>query len=87
MTLELADPSTPVPPGTIRFVRLQQEGRLQAGDQVQTARLGLCTVAYIRTADSICVKTAQGCYYNLSGFGLSVDLQLETRDRVRLPVR
>lgn len=67
MNLEPADPSTPVPPGCIRIVRLQEEGRLQSGDQVQTARLGVCTVAYIQGADSICVKTQCGSYRTLSG--------------------
>jgi hypothetical protein len=79
MDLVPVDPATPVPPGCIRFVHLQEDGRLQPGDQVATAKLGVCTVAYIRSVDSICVKTRQGHYYNLSGFGLSVEARLASR--------
>lgn len=79
MDLEPVDPSTPVPPGFIRFVHLQEAGRLQPGDQVATAKLGVCKVAYIRSTDSICVKTQRGHYYNLSGFGLGVEARLASR--------
>jgi hypothetical protein len=58
-----------VQPGHIRFVKLKEEGKLQAGDQVETHRLGVCTVCYIQTPDSIVVKTADQKRFNLSGFG------------------
>jgi len=82
MGLEPADPS-PVPPGHIRLVRLKEEGRLQAGDLVQTARLGVCTVAYVQSADTFCVKTQDGCYRTLSGFGFKA--ALEARERATAP--
>lgn len=64
-------PVSPVQPGHIRLVHLQQEGRLQKGDTVETARLGKCKVAYIQSSDSICVTSADGKYFTLSGFGFN----------------
>lgn len=58
-----------VQPGCIRIIRLKEEGRLQKGDVVEAARLGQCKVAYIQSADSICVVTPDNRYFNLSGLG------------------
>lgn len=57
------------------MVKLKTEGRLQAGDIVETARLGKCSVAYIQTSDSICVKDSKGKYFNLSGFGFNATME------------
>ncbi|CAN7632266.1 hypothetical protein LJR189_004789 [Acidovorax delafieldii] len=65
----------PVLPGHIKLVHLQQEGCLQAGDIVETQRLGRCKVAYIQTANSICVVNPAGQYFNLSGFGFNARLE------------
>lgn len=62
-------PQEAVQPGCIRLVKLQEEGRLQKGDIVETARLGQCKVAHIQSPDSICVITADKRYFNLSGLG------------------
>lgn len=67
--------SDSVQPGHIKLVHLQQQGRLQAGDIVETQRLGQCKVAYIQTADSICVVTPAGKYVNLSGCGFNARLE------------
>lgn len=58
-----------VQPGNIRIAKLKEEGKLQAGDQVETHRLGVCTVCSIQTFDSIIVVTADQKYFNLSGLG------------------
>ncbi len=58
-----------VQPGNIRIVKLKEEGKLQAGDQVETHRLGVCTVCSIQTSDSIIVTTADQRRFKLSGFG------------------
>ncbi|AVO43486.1 hypothetical protein [Simplicispira suum] len=59
----------PVQPGHIRLVKLKVEGRLQVGDQVETSRLGVCTVLSIQSADSIIVTTSSKQCFNLSGLG------------------
>lgn len=64
----------PVQPGFIRLVKLKVEGRLQKGDIIEEARLGKCVVAYIQTAQSICVRAADGKYFNLSGLGFNAKL-------------
>lgn len=46
-------------PGHIRMVKLQEEGRLQKGDVVETLKLDRCEVSYIKTADCICVKNVE----------------------------
>ena len=67
----------PVKPGHIKLVKLQREGVLQSGDVVETAKLGQCTVAFIRSGDSICVKRPDGSYFNLSGFGWAHPVQFQ----------
>lgn len=66
-------PTEPVQPGCIRLVKLKSEGRLQKGDIIETARLGKCEVVYIQAPHSICVKSADGRFFNISGLGFSVN--------------
>lgn len=55
----------PVKPGMVKMVKLANEGALRAGDTVETAKLGRCVVAYIRSATSIVVKDARGDHFTL----------------------
>ena len=64
----------PVQQGFIRLIQLKVQGRLQKGDIIETARLGRCVVAYIQTAQSICVKSADGKYFNISGLDFNATL-------------
>lgn len=50
----------------LTLVKLKEEGRLQSGDTVHTRELGDCTVAYVRTVSSMCVKTCRGEYHTLN---------------------
>lgn len=68
----------PIQPGCIRLVKRKEEGRLQPGDTVETARLGECQVAFIQSANTICVLAKSGQHYTLSGLGFRA--RLETRD-------
>ena len=69
-------PRDPIQPGCIRLVKLKEEGRLQVGDTVETARLGECEVAYIQSADTICVKAPSGQHFALSGLGFRARLEV-----------
>lgn len=60
-----------VKPGYIKLVKLQKEGRLQKGDVVETSHLGMCEVSHIQSADTVCVKSAEGLYFTLSGLGFN----------------
>ena len=60
----------PVKPGMVKMVKLANEGRLRAGDIVETAKLGRCEVAWIRSATTIVVKDRAGGHFALDiGWG------------------
>lgn len=58
--------ATPVGPGMIKFVRLQEEGKLKKGDLVETLINGICEVAWIKSAKTFVVKSAAGAYVELN---------------------
>lgn len=75
----------PVPPGTLRLVRLAQEGVLSPGDRIATQRLGECEVTRIHTPHSIEVRDpATGRHYLISGLDFGPDARL--REMVGAPL-
>lgn len=74
--------SEPVPPGTLRLVRLAREGALSTGDLVATQRLGECEVARIHTPHSIEVRAlATGRHYLISGLDFGPDAHVAGVER------
>lgn len=69
----------PIQPGCIRLVKLKEEGRLQPGDTVETARLGACEVTFIQSANTICVMAQSGQHFTLSGLGFRARLESRTK--------
>ena len=59
--------SEPVPPGTLRLVRLAREGALRPGDLVATQRPGECEVTRILTRQSIAVRALATGRHHLIG--------------------
>lgn len=57
----------------MRIVQLANEGRLAAGDKVSTPWLGVCTVAWVKDATTITVKTLRGAYVQLQGINFGRD--------------
>jgi hypothetical protein len=67
----------PVPPGTLRLVRLAREGALSTGDRVATQRLGECEVTRIHTPHSIEVRDpSTGRHYLISGLYFGPDARI-----------
>ena len=67
----------PLPPGTLRLVRLAREGALSPGDRIATQRLGECEVTRIPTPHSIEVRDpATGRHYLISGLDFGPDARL-----------
>ena len=67
----------PVPPGTLRLVRLAREGALSPGDRVATRRLGECEVTRIHTPHSIEVRDpSTGRHYLISGLDFGTDARV-----------
>ena len=67
----------PVPPGTLRLVRLAREGALSPGDRVATQRLGECEVTRIHTPHSIEVRDpSTGRHYLISGLDFGTDARV-----------
>lgn len=67
----------PVPPGTLRLVRLAREGALSPGDRVATQRLGACEVTRVQSSHSIEVRgPSTGRYYLISGLDFGPDAHL-----------
>jgi len=74
----------PVPPGTLRLVRLAREGALSPGDRVATQRLGECEVTRVHTPHSIEVRDpSTGRHYLISGLDFGPDARLA--DATTLP--
>lgn len=70
--------SEPVPPGTLRLVRLAREGALRPGDLVATQRLGECEVTRVHTRHSIEVRDpSTGRHYLISGLDFGPDARVE----------
>lgn len=70
--------SEPVPPGTLRLVRLAREGALRPGDLVATQRLGECEVTRVHTRHSIEVRDpSTGRHYLISGLDFGPDARIE----------
>lgn len=68
----------PVPPGTLRLVRLAREGALRPGDLVATQRLGECEVTRVHTRHSIEVRDpSTGRHYLISGLDFGPDARVE----------
>lgn len=69
----------PVPPGTLRLVRLAHEGRLSAGDLVATQRLGECEVVRPHTPHSLEVRVlTTGRHYLISGLDFGPDARIQS---------
>lgn len=69
--------SEPVPPGTLRLVRLAREGALGIGDLVATQRLGECEVARVHTPNAIEVRAlATGRHYLISRLHFGPDARV-----------
>ncbi|EER62145.1 hypothetical protein AcdelDRAFT_0267 [Acidovorax delafieldii 2AN] len=67
----------PVPPGTLRLVRLSREGALCPGDLVATQRLGECEVTRIHSPHSIEVRDpSTGRHYLISGVDFGPDARV-----------
>ncbi len=67
----------PVPPGTLRLVRLAREGALSPGDRIVTQRLSECEVACVHTPHSIEVRDpATGRHYLINGLDCGPDSRL-----------
>lgn len=70
ITCEMLDAArleaTPLGPGMVKFVRLQEQGKLKKGDLVETQINGICEVAWIKTASTFVVKNAAGAYVELN---------------------
>jgi hypothetical protein len=67
-------PSDPLPPGTLRLLHLQSQGRLQEGDTLETSDLGRCTVTIVKSFDSIVVTNLAGKLFNISGLNCDAKL-------------
>lgn len=70
-TTQLFDP---LPPGTLRLLHLQSQGRLQKGDTIETSHLGRCTITVIKSFDSILVRNLDGKLFNISGLNFNAQL-------------
>ena len=67
----------PVPPGTLRLVRLAREGALSPGDRVATQRLGECEVTRLHSPHAIEVRDpSTGRHYLISGLDFGPDARL-----------
>lgn len=70
--------SEPVPPGTLRLVRLARQGALRPGDLVATQRLGECEVTRVHTRHSIELRDpSMGRHYLISGLDFGPDARIE----------
>lgn len=66
---ELVQPS-------LAIVKLQSEGRLQRGDQMDSNRLGRVTVASIDSINTLTVKALDGKYYRISGLRIGANTRV-----------
>ncbi len=72
----------PVPPGTLRLVKLFREGALTIGDTVATQRLGECLVACVHAPSSIevcALDTGRRCL--ISGLDFGPEARLVAADQ------